>query len=107
MSETLEQITVKIGITKMNNENKKFWNIKIPYSGTISIAIESTEKPSSDVYRSYLQSRLFDEGIPTYQTSKAEIEEISEKQFNKIKQNSKRKSNFKSLIDDIIKQGIL
>jgi hypothetical protein len=34
------------------------WIVRIPYSGELSIAIESDKKPDSDFYRGYLQAML-------------------------------------------------
>ena len=77
-----------------------YWIIRIPYKGVASIAIESDKKPTSDQYRSYLQSREFDEGAPVYQSLRPEIEKANEQLYKRIKRKMKRKSN---LVNDIIK----
>lgn len=82
-----------------------YWVIRIPYSGTASIAMESDKKPKFDEFRSLLHRGEFDKGLPQYFTLKADIEEIDERQFKNIKRLMKQKSSIDKLTNEILKKA--
>jgi len=84
----------------------KYWIGEIPYSGIASIAIGKEEKPSSDEFRSYLQSNEFDR-MEQFKSIGMKIVEIkNSRRFNEIKKGMKRelkRSRISSIANDILK----
>lgn len=67
------------------------WVVRIPYSGTASIAIESDKKPDSDHYRAFLQAGEIDPGLPQFQSMKATVKKARPAEFSGIKKIQEKK----------------
>ena len=86
----------------------KYWLIKVPFKGKITIPIKSENKP--DIWDSEISSNLhtgfFDDGIPTYYRQNSDIEETNERNYNSYlevaNKRFKRKSN---IITKVMKEA--
>ncbi|GAF99906.1 unnamed protein product [marine sediment metagenome] len=66
-----------------------YWEVRVPFEGKATIAIESAKKPTVSEINVYLQRGNFDRGLPRFSITKSNIDKIDEREFKRAKKRMK------------------